>query len=158
MSSYVIFKFIRFSSFSLLGLSTLLLDDFLLCFVILDYIFTLIRTWSVGVPYSWGWGYVLLQRYVEYHWSWTLFFFFFFLCILGFGVPNPRIRSEPQLQPLLQLWQHHILNLLIYYARPGIEHVSWCFRDATNPIAPQQKILDQFLCSFHSLDASDKLW
>ena len=30
----------------------------------------------------------------------------------AYGVPGPGIRSKPQLQPVLQLWEHRILNPL----------------------------------------------
>ena len=39
-------------------------------------------------------------------------FFFFFGPLVADGVPGPRIRSEPQFQPKLQLQQRQILNPL----------------------------------------------
>ena len=43
-----------------------------------------------------------------------LFLFLFFDFLMTYGVPGPEIRSEPQLQPKLQLWQHPVLNLLCW--------------------------------------------
>ena len=45
-----------------------------------------------------------------------MFFFFLFGHPAAYGVPRPGIRSELQLQPKPQLWQHRILNPL-YWAR-----------------------------------------
>ena len=70
--------------------------------------------------------------------SMRLFFFFFFGCPEAYGVPGPGIVSEPQLQATLQLWQGQ--DLLTHCARPGIKSVSWCFRDAADPIEPQQEL------------------
>ena len=42
--------------------------------------------------------------------------FFFFGRSEAYGVPRPGIRSKLQLQPVLQLWQHWILNPL-HWAR-----------------------------------------
>ena len=42
------------------------------------------------------------------------FFFFFFGYHIAYGVTEPGIRSEPQLQPKLQLWQRQILNPLCW--------------------------------------------
>ena len=46
--------------------------------------------------------------------SLILAFFFFFHCPAVYGVPGPGIRSELQLQPMLQLQQHLILNPLCW--------------------------------------------
>ena len=66
---------------------------------------------------------------------------FFFLFFLGHpktdGVPRPGIKSELQLRPRPQLWQHQILNPL---CRAGIESLSWWCREAADPIAPQREL------------------
>jgi len=52
---------------------------------------------------------------------------------MAYGVPGPGITSEPQLQPKL--------GPLTHCTRLGIEPVSWCCRDAADPVAPQQELL-----------------
>ena len=51
--------------------------------------------------------------------------------------PGPGTRSELQLQPILQPWQHWILNSPCWL---GIKPEYQCARDATNSIAPQQEL------------------
>ena len=49
--------------------------------------------------------------------SFFFFFFFLFSCFgrpAAYGAPRPGIRSELQLQPMLHLWQHQILNALCH--------------------------------------------
>ena len=55
-----------------------------------------------------------------------------------YEVPRPGIRSEPQLWPTPKVRQHRTLNPL--YA-VGTKTASWSFRNATNPVAPQQELL-----------------
>ena len=40
--------------------------------------------------------------------------FFFFGHLMAYAVPRPEIRSELQMQPMLQLWQHQVLNPLCW--------------------------------------------
>ena len=63
--------------------------------------------------------------------------FFFFDHPLAYGVPGPGIRSEQQLQPTP--------DPLTHCARPGIKPMSWCCRDAVNPIAPQLELMEMIL-------------
>lgn len=59
---------------------------------------------------------------------------FFFLLYFLFRLPHGIwIRSELQLKPMPQLWQHHC-------ARLGIKPVSQCSRHATNIIEPCQEL------------------
>lgn len=59
----------------------------------------------------------------------------------AYGVPGAGIRSGPQLQhtPTAVVLPDH----LTHCAKPGIEPVFWCFRDTTNPVAPQREPLVQ---------------
>ena len=54
----------------------------------------------------------IFKIYFGYSRSLTIFYLFYFILPRAYGVPGPGIRSEPQLQPMLQLQQHQILNLL----------------------------------------------
>ena len=64
-------------------------------------------------------------------------FFFFFFRPSVYGVPGPGIGSKPQVQL--------IPDPLTHCAGLGIEPASWCCRDATNPGAPQQELLNLLL-------------
>ena len=61
----------------------------------------------------------------------TDFFFPFLAAFVAHRVPRPGIRSEPQLQSMLQQYR------ILYSGGPGIERVSWCSRDTTDPVATQ---------------------
>ena len=66
----------------------------------------------------------------------------------AYGVSRPGIRSKPQLQLMCSCSNAGSFN---HCARLRIEPVSWCCRDAANPIVPQRGF-------FHlSLDLTDIL-
>ena len=64
-------------------------------------------------------------------------YFFFFGCPMAYGISGPGIRSKPQLQHKLQLWQCQILNPL---CQAGDQTQSQCSQDVADPIAPQQEL------------------
>ena len=70
------------------------------------------------------------------------FFFFFFWLPLAYGIPGPGIRSEPQLQPMPQVWQCWALS---HCAGLGMEPVSQRSRDDADPATLQLELL---ICAF----------
>ena len=86
-----------------------------------------------------------------------LFFFFLFGRPAAYGVPRAGIRSEPQLQPPPQLWQHQILNS---QHGLGIEPASQCCRDIADPIGQSRNSLVSLsgLCLLFFSEFISSLW
>ena len=77
------------------------------------------------------------------------YYFFFFGCPVAYGVPGPEIKSEPQLQPMLQLWQMD--PFLTYCIRLGMESMSLLLQ-RYHHFAPQQELLSQIFFNYSSID------
>ena len=67
----------------------------------------------------------------------SVFLSFFLSCPVAYGVLGPGIRSQPQFRAKPQVQQCWILNPLCWV---GIKPASQSYRDAADPIAPQQAL------------------
>ena len=79
--------------------------------------------------------------------SFSVFFFVFFFCLFFFahGLPRPGIRSKLCCDLCCSYGNARSLTCC---AGPGMEPMSQCLQDATNPIAPQWEFSFLFFFGF----------
>ena len=68
------------------------------------------------------------------------FFFFFFVYPVAYG--GPEARDHTQAEAEIYAAGVAIPDLLTHCAGPGIKSVSWCCRDAADPVGPQRERLN----------------
>ena len=109
---------LRGASLGLQGLASILRGHFLpesVCWGIAD----VAVPWAHKDPWT---------QHVDFF---LFFLFFFFFCLpVAYGIPRPGIRSELQLQPMPQLQQCQILNLLHWESNL----CPCCYRDTSIPL------------------------